>query len=139
MVAATALAPPDFTRGAWRYALIRKAALGNVSPIVLSEAAARRVDVIASLVVVVVVATTDARTVINRRPARHFNDCDALIKVRSRRTGSIVLIELELGFVASTTIGAIQPVIDALRQGIETDVINARATVIPRSPTEVAS
>jgi ferrous-iron efflux pump FieF len=81
----------------------------------------------------------DMQTVINRHLAEHFDEYDNLIRVRSRRTGTAVLIELELGFVASMTIGAIQPVIDALRGGIEADIPNARATVIPRSVPQGAA
>jgi len=183
-LAAAAAATLDFVCNAWQYALIVKVARGNVSPIVRSEVAARRVDLITALVVVVAVATSsvaserlsvwadtlgtlfvaaymvktaygilksalpdlldrtldeDMQVMINRRLADHFDDYDAFIRVRSRRTGSVVLIELELGFAASTTMGAIQPVVDALRDGIEADITNARATVIPRSLADITS
>jgi len=75
----------------------------------------------------------DQQVVINRHLALQFDHYASLIRVGSRRTGTAMLIEVELGFPASSTMGEIQPVVDAVRGGIETDIPNARATVIPRS------
>lgn len=69
--------------------------------------------------------------VIDRHLARHFDAYAEFKRVRSRRAGPVMLIDVELGFPAGTPIGEIQPVLDAMRTGIEVDMPAARVTIIP--------
>ncbi|MEN9705640.1 MAG: hypothetical protein RLZZ393_1519 [Pseudomonadota bacterium] len=73
--------------------------------------------------------------VVNRHLIRHFDSYEMLDRVRSRRSGGDVFIEIFLAFDASRTVGDIQPLIDDLRQGIESEIRRSRVTVVSRALT----
>ena len=64
----------------------------------------------------------------------HFDAYSALHEVRSRSSGRAVYIEIFLGFEPSMTIGAVQPVLDDLRDALQAQIphstvlVNARAS-----------
>jgi len=67
--------------------------------------------------------------VILRELARHFDSYEALHGIRSRRSGSHVFIEIFLEFHGDKPMSAVQPVIDQLRRGIESQIPHSRVTV----------
>ena len=67
--------------------------------------------------------------VILRELARHFDAYEAFHGVRSRRSGSHVFIEIFLEFHGDKPMSAVQPVIDKLRKGLESQIPNSRVTV----------
>lgn len=67
--------------------------------------------------------------IILRELARHFNSYEAFHGVRSRRSGSHVFIEIFLEFDGEKKMNAVQPVIDKLRHGIESQIPHSRVTV----------
>ncbi len=70
---------------------------------------------------------------INQHLVRHFDAYSMLDKVRSRCSGGDIFVEIFLAFDSRLRIGEIQPVIDALRDGLEREIRNARVTVISRA------
>lgn len=71
--------------------------------------------------------------VVNRHLIRHFDSYDNLDRVRSRKSGGDIFIEIFLAFEARRTIGEIQPLIDDLREGIEGEIRRSRVTVVARA------
>lgn len=71
--------------------------------------------------------------VVNRHLIRHFDSYDNLDRVRSRKSGGDIFIEIFLAFDSRRTIGEIQPLIDDLRKGIEGEIRRSRVTVVSRA------
>lgn len=71
--------------------------------------------------------------VINQHLVRHFEAYAMLDQVRSRCSGGDIFVEIFLGFDARKSIGEIQHVVDALKQGLEREIRNARVTIVARA------
>jgi cation diffusion facilitator family transporter len=71
--------------------------------------------------------------VVNRHLIRHFDSYEMLDRVRSRKSGGDVFIEIFLAFDAERRIGEIQPLLDDLRGGIEGEIRRSRVTVVSRA------
>ena len=71
--------------------------------------------------------------VVNRHLIRHFASYEMLDRVRSRKAGGDVFIEIFPAFAGRRTMAEIQPLIDDLRSGIEAEIRRARVTVIARA------
>lgn len=71
--------------------------------------------------------------VVNRHLIRHFDSYEMLDRVRSRKAGGDIFIEIFLAFSGHRTIGDIQPLINELRADIEQEIRRSRVTVVARA------
>lgn len=74
----------------------------------------------------------ERQLLINRALGLHFADYDALLSVRSRSSGRVVHVRIELGFAASLPLGAVDRVIVAIAAEIGRLIPGAEVTIIPR-------
>ena len=75
--------------------------------------------------------------VVNRHLIRHFDSYQRLDRVRSRKAGGDIFIEIFLAFSGDRTLDDIQPLIDDLRTGIEKEIRRASVTVVARAASAV--
>ncbi|MDQ1080158.1 cation diffusion facilitator family transporter [Pseudoroseomonas cervicalis] len=74
----------------------------------------------------------DRQALINRALAARFEDYEALLAVRSRRSGTRVQIEIELGFAPAQSFAQVAAVMQAVQAELEALIPGAEVVVIPR-------
>jgi cation diffusion facilitator family transporter len=129
-VLATALAGGSLLGGAWAHNLDPLASV-VVIVVMLSEAWQMLSHAVSDLVDQTI--NESMQMVVNRHLIRHFDSYEMLDRVRSRKSGGDVFIEIFLAFDAKRTIGGIQPLIDDLCSGIEGEIRRSRVTVVVRA------
>ena len=75
------------------------------------------------------------RDAIDRALARHADDYGELARVRSRRSGRVIFIELALRFDPSLSLAQINQRIDALRQSLSREIEHADISVLALAAT----
>jgi divalent metal cation (Fe/Co/Zn/Cd) transporter len=81
-------------------------------------------------------AGTAVRAVVDRVLADHAGDYRRLERVRTRRSGRIVFIELALGFEAGLAIAEVDRRIEALKTALQREIAEAEITVLARASAE---
>lgn len=67
---------------------------------------------------------------INRALARHFDDYDRLDRVRSRRSGDLVFVEVALGFDSRLTMDEVDRRMSALKSTMRREIRNADISIL---------
>jgi len=75
-------------------------------------------------------AGPQVRASVERALASHVGDYGRLQRLRSRRSGRIVFIELALGFEPGLTIAEVNRRVEALKESLRRDIENADVTVL---------
>jgi divalent metal cation (Fe/Co/Zn/Cd) transporter len=78
-------------------------------------------------------ATEDARIAINQALARHVDDYQRLDRVRSRRSGDVVFVEVALGFDEGLSMAEVERRIDALKSTILGGIGHADISILASS------
>lgn len=78
-------------------------------------------------------ATEALQRGINRVLARHFDDYDQLDRVRSRRSGKTVFIEVALGFEPSLTVAQVDRRVSAIRETFQREIPEADVSILVSS------
>jgi ferrous-iron efflux pump FieF len=73
----------------------------------------------------------ELQMVINRALAMHFDRYDSLGRVRSRQAGPRLMVEIELGFPASMTLGEVGTRLAAIQADLERDLPGGHVVLIP--------
>jgi divalent metal cation (Fe/Co/Zn/Cd) transporter len=68
-----------------------------------------------------------------KKLVEHFDEYESVHKIRTRRSGSQIYIEVFLGFNAELTMGEIQKKIDPLSKAIQDAFIGAEVAIIASS------
>jgi divalent metal cation (Fe/Co/Zn/Cd) transporter len=76
-------------------------------------------------------AEEELQIAINRALARHFHEYDMLGRVRTRRSGHTVFIEIALGYNATLTMDEVGRRIDALKSSLGAEIDSADITIVP--------
>jgi cation diffusion facilitator family transporter len=74
-----------------------------------------------------------SQLIIMKKLVEHFDDYESVHKIRTRRSGSQIYIEVFLGFNSSLTMGEVQKNIDRLSVAIEKAFIGAEISIIASS------
>jgi len=75
------------------------------------------------------------REAIDRALARHAGDYDQLTRVRSRRSGRVVFIELALRFDPGLSIAEVNQRIDRLKQSLGREIAYSEISVLALAAT----
>ena len=76
--------------------------------------------------------------IIVRALAEFFDDYTQILGVRSRRSGGMIFIEIQLEFEADKQIGDVQRVIDRMQRRLEESIKDSKITIIPRAADNAA-
>ncbi|NDA10259.1 MAG: hypothetical protein EBZ07_05370 [Verrucomicrobia bacterium] len=69
-----------------------------------------------------------------RQLVRHMDDYERLHKVRSRRSGSHIFVEVFLEFDSNLRMAEVETRIDRLRQAIAETIPGADVSILPHAP-----
>ncbi len=71
--------------------------------------------------------------IIVRALAEFFDEYTQILGVRSRRSGGMIFIEIQLEFEADKQMGDVQNVVDRMQRRLEDSIKDSKITIIPRS------
>ncbi len=75
---------------------------------------------------------------INRALARHFDDYDQLQRVRSRRSGTTVFVEVALGFDPQLSFADVDRRVRAIRATFQREIAEADVSIIAATPAAIS-
>ena len=74
-----------------------------------------------------------SQLIIMRKLVEHFDDYESVHKIRTRRSGSHIYIEVFLGFNSDLTMGQVQKKIDRLSLAIKEAFVGAEVSIVASS------
>ncbi len=74
-----------------------------------------------------------------RALAEFFDEYTQILGVRSRRSGGMIFIEIQLEFEADRPIGDVQRVVDRMQRRLEESIKDSKITIIPHAADSAAS